>query len=65
MASKTVKRKPKKPVCKCEANIQSLLNELDAIKKRQDILMDGYTILSAKVNNLSLWSLIKNCFRKK
>ena len=63
MASRTVKKK--KPGCKCEINMQLVLADLDEIKRRQDILMDGHTHLSDKVKALSLWQLIKNCFRRK
>jgi hypothetical protein len=66
MSSKTIKKKTvKKPSCKCEDNILSILGKLEMIKERQDILMDGHVILSDRFNNLSLWRLIKNCFKRK
>ena len=60
MASRTVKHK--KTICNC---VQVILNALDSISQRQNILMDGHILLTEKINNLSLWTLIKNCFKRK
>ncbi len=46
--------------CKCKNTIDGI----DLLNKRQNILMDGHTYLVGIVKGLSLWHLIKNCFKR-
>ena len=51
----------KKKSCDCEKT----LKDIELLKKRQDILMDGHTYLAKKINDLHPWQLIKNCFKRR
>ena len=53
--------KKKKPVCKCEKT----LKDIELLKRRQDVLMDGHIYLAKKINDLHPWQLIKNFLKRK